>query len=66
MSLSKEIMSLISAVPGESTDEQPVSGRGSVYQVSGKPLSKEALYRAKLKYGVYPVSYTHLDVYKRQ
>lgn len=25
----------------------------SVYQTSGEPLSKEALYRAKLKYGVY-------------
>lgn len=32
------------------------SARGhgsSVYQTSGEPLSKEALYRAKLKYGVY-------------
>lgn len=27
--------------------------RGSVYQTNGKPLSKEALYKAKLKYGVY-------------
>ncbi|ANZ75770.1 BA75_02432T0 [Komagataella pastoris] len=29
------------------------TSRSSVYQTDGKPLSEEAIYRAKLKYGVY-------------
>lgn len=45
-------MSLISAAP-EKNDLGTESIRDSVYQTSGKPLSKEALYRAKLKYGVF-------------
>lgn len=48
-------MSLISTavdVPDENSAASP-SVRASVYQKNGKPLSKEALFRAKLKYGVY-------------
>lgn len=40
------------------------SSRGhgpSVYQTSGEPLSKEALYRAKLKYGVYQSPATQIS-----
>lgn len=29
------------------------SARSSVYQTNGRPLSKEALYKAKMKYGIY-------------
>ncbi|CDO95402.1 unnamed protein product [Kluyveromyces dobzhanskii CBS 2104] len=46
-------MSLVSAVTGDEANESNGKEQSSVYQTSGKPLSKEALYRAKLKYGVY-------------
>lgn len=47
-------MSLVSAIPGDEASEESGSEQhASVYQRSGKPLSREALYRAKLKYGVY-------------
>lgn len=59
-------MSLVSAVRDQDRNEllnggdtagnvkrTSVRSSTSVYQTSGEPLSKEALYRAKLKYGVY-------------
>lgn len=59
-------MSLVSAVKDQDRDEllngshpagtvkkTTIRSSSSVYQTSGEPLSKEALYRAKLKYGVY-------------
>lgn len=56
-------MSLVSAVKDQDRNDvlhdtnslKKSSSRvsSSVYQTSGEPLSKEALYRAKLKYGVY-------------
>lgn len=46
-------MSLVSAVVDDDNVSTTTSTRNSVYQTTGKPLSKEALYRAKLKYGVY-------------
>ncbi|CCF55666.1 hypothetical protein KAFR_0A02280 [Kazachstania africana CBS 2517] len=36
-----------------STSSKTCRRPGSVYQTSGEPLSKEALYRAKMKYGMY-------------
>ncbi|QLG72193.1 hypothetical protein HG535_0C05470 [Zygotorulaspora mrakii] len=56
-------MSLVSTVNDQERNEILLAGaktgssirdrKGGVYQTSGEPLSKEALYRAKLKYGVY-------------
>lgn len=64
-------MSLVSAVKDRDHDEVLQSGSdarrvvkisSSVYQTSGEPLSKEALYRAKLKYGVYQSPATNASV----
>ncbi|QLQ80157.1 hypothetical protein HG537_0D01580 [Torulaspora globosa] len=64
-------MSLVSAVKerdsyGELRDDHEVKREtkisSSVYQTSGEPLSKEALYRAKLKYGVYQSPATKVSV----
>lgn len=69
-------MSLVSAVKDQDRDDVLNGGRSgtikkttvtkvsSVYQTSGEPLSKEALYRAKLKYGVYqsPATKTNTGV----
>lgn len=46
-------MSLVSAVTGDESRDTNGAEQSSVYQSAGKPLSKEALYRAKLKYGVF-------------
>lgn len=62
-------MSLVSAVKeGDlyGQDEREVRREtkisSSVYQTSGEPLSKEALYRAKLKYGVYQSPATNVSL----
>ncbi|QLL34239.1 hypothetical protein HG536_0G00960 [Torulaspora globosa] len=64
-------MSLVSAVKerdryGDLQDDHEVRREtkmsSSVYQTSGEPLSKEALYRAKLKYGVYQSPATNISL----
>lgn len=57
-------MSLVSAVKDrdEEVRKSSKSSGSSVYQTSGEPLSKEALYRAKLKYGVYQSPATRASV----
>ncbi|AET38051.1 uncharacterized protein Ecym_2309 [Eremothecium cymbalariae DBVPG len=46
-------MSLVSAAVDKGNAGVGGGSRRSVYQKDGKPLSKEALYRSKLKYGVF-------------
>lgn len=69
-------MSLVSALPERTKQQDPAVTSNSnnnnnsnsvhpkIYQKTGEPLSKEALYRAKMKYGYYqsPASTTSIGV----
>ena len=46
-------MSLVSAAVGDERGSGGQPHKKSVYKPNGQPLSKEALYRAQLKYGTY-------------
>lgn len=68
-------MSLVSALPertktssrtstitSDTPASNPTHSMGKIYQTSGEPLSKEALYRAKMKYGYYQSPATNYTI----